>query len=73
MSEGEEQFPLLAGKARLKGCYGGGGVGGYCLLLVSRFEEMRFQKEIRDLGCEGKYKKRGTITISPVIQVLYAK
>lgn len=40
------------------GCYGGDGVGECCLLLVSRFEEVRFQKEIRDLKCEGKYKKK---------------
>lgn len=70
---GKRQFLPLAGKARLKGCCGGGGVGECCLLLVRRFEEVRFQQEIRHLGCEGKYKKGGAITISPVIQVLYAK
>lgn len=31
------------------------------------------RKEVRDLGCEGQYKKREEITISPVVQVLYAK
>ena len=54
-------------------CGGGGGGGECCLLLVSRFEEVRFQKEIRDLGYEGQYKKREEITMSPVAQVLYAK
>lgn len=68
---GERQFPLLAEKAMLKGCCGGGGVGDCCLLLVSRFKEVRFQKEIRDFVCEGKYKKRGVITIFPIIQLLY--
>lgn len=55
---GKRQFPLLAGKARLKGCYGGRGAGEQGLLLVSRFEEVRFQKEIRDLGHEVKYKEK---------------
>lgn len=41
--------------------------------MAGRFEEMGFQKEIRDLQREGKYEKRGVITISPVIQLFYAK
>lgn len=37
-----------------------------CLLLVRRFKELRFQKEIRDLGCEGQYQKReNNLSFSP--------
>lgn len=69
----ETQFLLLAGKATLKGCCGRGGAGERCLFLVSRIEEVRYQKEIRDLGRQAKYKKRGVTKICPVIQVLYTK
>lgn len=75
--KGKRQFRFLFSLWRpdkgLKGWCGGGGGGECFLLLVSRFEEVRFQKEIRDLGCEGQYKKRKEITISPVVQALYAK